>query len=125
LAAVRFHHQYPLVLGRGKVLRKGRGFSLEELKKAGIGLEEARRLGIYVDKRRSTVHQENIEVLQDLAELIRQGKASPSVKSKPADRFKVGSPARGRVFRGLTSAGKKSRGLFKVKRRRHPQHKWG
>ncbi len=125
MAAVRFHHKYPLVLGHGKVLRKGRGFSLGELKEAGIGLDEAGKLGIYVDKRRSTVHQENVEVLQDLSELIRQGKASPSVKSRPADRFKVGSPARGRAFRGLTSAGKKSRGFFKVKMRRHPQHKWG
>jgi large subunit ribosomal protein L13e len=125
LTASKFHHQYPLVLGRGKVLRKGKGFSLGELKEAGIGLEEARRLGVHVDRRRDTIHQENIEVLRDLAELIRQNKLPPPVKSRLAERFRTGSPAKGRVFRGLTSAGRKSRGLFKVKGRRHPQHKWG
>lgn len=117
-------HSYPTVLGKGKTPRKGRGFSLGELNEAGVSLEEARRLGIYVDKRRSTVHPENVEVLGDLADLIRQGRLFPQVKSKPAERGWMGSPARGRAFRGLTSAGKKSRGLRKVKLRRHPQHKW-
>jgi len=117
-------HQYPVVLGSRGTPRKGRGFSLGELREAGISLEEARRLGIYVDKRRDTVHPENVEVLGDLAELIRQGKLPPPVKSRPAERLRVGSPARGRAFRGLTAAGKKSRGLYKVKERRHPQHKW-
>lgn len=123
--ATRFHHQYPLVLGHGKVLRKGKGFSLGELKEAGIGLEEARRLGVHVDKRRGTAHPENVEVLRDLAELIRQNKLPPPVRYRLAERSRTGSPAKGRVFRGLTSAGRKSRGLFKVKERRHPQHKWG
>jgi len=118
-------HLFPLVLGHGGRPRKGKGFSLGELKEAGIGLDEARRLGIYMDKRRDTVHPENVEALKDIADLIRRGEMVPPVKSKPSERNAVGSPAKGRAFRGLTAAGKKSRGLFKVKWRRHPQHKWG
>ena len=118
-------YQYPLVLGSGRMVRKGRGFSVGELKEARISLEEARRLRIYIDQRRKTVHKENVEVLNDMVELIRRGELPPPVRSKPAERRRVGSPARGRAFRGLTAAGKRSRGLYKVKERRHPQHKWG
>jgi len=45
--------------------RKGRGFSLGELREAGLTPEKARKLGIYVDKRRKTVHPWNVEALKD------------------------------------------------------------
>jgi len=45
--------------------RKGRGFSLGELREAGLTPEKARKLGIYVDKRRKTVHPWNVEALRD------------------------------------------------------------
>jgi large subunit ribosomal protein L13e len=114
LEPLRVSHRFPVVLGYGKFksLRKGRGFSLGEIKKVGLTLGEAERLGIYVDKRRKTIHQENIEVLRDLVELVKSGAINPPVKSKPGERRKLGSPAWGRAFRGLTSAGKKSRGLM-------------
>jgi len=45
--------------------RRGRGFSLEELRAAGLTPSEAKRLEIYVDRRRGTAHPENIEVLKE------------------------------------------------------------
>jgi len=117
-------HNYPLVIGHTGRPRKGRGFSLGELREAGISLDKAKRLGLYIDKRRDTVHQENVEALKDLVELLEKGEIPPQVKSKPSERQRFGSPAKGRAFRGLTAAGKKSRGLYKVEYRRHPQHKW-
>ncbi len=51
---------------RGKRKRLGRGFSLGELKEAGISLTEAKRIGIPVDRRRKTVHAWNIEALKKL-----------------------------------------------------------
>jgi large subunit ribosomal protein L13e len=56
----------PLVLrflhGRNK-LRKGRGFSLDELKQAGLQESQARSMGIRIDPRRSTVHAQNVSSL--------------------------------------------------------------
>ncbi|MCE4601302.1 MAG: 50S ribosomal protein L13e [Desulfurococcales archaeon] len=52
--------------------RKGRGFSLGELKEAGLTPTEARKLGIRVDKRRKTVHPWNVEALKEYLKRIRE-----------------------------------------------------
>jgi ribosomal protein L13E len=46
--------------------RYGKGFSREELKKAGLSLREALRSGIPVDSRRRTAHEENVDSLKTL-----------------------------------------------------------
>lgn len=59
----------PLVLTstrKQKRKRIGKGFSLGELKEAGIDLLEARRKGIPIDRRRKTVHPWNVEALKKL-----------------------------------------------------------
>ena len=48
--------------GRNK-LRKGRGFSVDELKQAGLQESQARSMGIRIDPRRSTVHAQNVSSL--------------------------------------------------------------
>jgi large subunit ribosomal protein L13e len=56
----------PLVLTstkRFKRKRVGRGFSLGELERAGISIEEAKKLGIYIDRRRKSVHEWNVNAL--------------------------------------------------------------
>ncbi len=52
--------------------RRGRGFSLGELKEAGLTPQLARKLGIYVDKRRKTVHPWNVEALKDYIRRLRE-----------------------------------------------------
>jgi len=47
------------------IVREGRGFSLNELKEAGITVEAARRLGIPVDKRRRSCREENVKALRE------------------------------------------------------------
>ncbi len=45
-------------------LRIGRGFSIPEIREAGLSIEEARRLGIRIDKRRKTKWEWNVEALR-------------------------------------------------------------
>ncbi|MHA2024397.1 MAG: ribosomal protein L13e [Candidatus Thorarchaeota archaeon] len=54
--------------------KKGRGFSIEETKEAGLTIEDARRMGLLVDLRRKTTHPENVKALnqymKDLEKLV-------------------------------------------------------
>ncbi len=49
-------------------LRSGRGFSLSEIQKVGLDVRQVRKLGIYVDSRRRTLHEFNVETLKMLVE---------------------------------------------------------
>ncbi|KRX10174.1 hypothetical protein PPERSA_08577 [Pseudocohnilembus persalinus] len=55
----------PVVRGQtvryNRKLRIGRGFSLQELKAAGLGQQFARSIGIAVDHRRTNISQESLE----------------------------------------------------------------
>jgi len=99
------------------IIRKGRGFSLDELKEANISLKQALSFGIPVDLRRSTKYDENVQKLKklDIKELKSKKKKLKTLKPQSN---------RKRVFRGLTSAGKKMRGLRKDKLKLTHKHKW-
>ena len=59
----------PRLVKYGKVnlgLRVGSGFSLGELEAIGLDVSTARKLGLYVDVRRRSVRQENLELLKNL-----------------------------------------------------------
>ena len=95
------------VVRRGDKVRKGRGFSLDELVEAGLNAGEARHLGVPVDLNRSTCYPENIEALQ---KWVKEAKKDGIRISRPKQSSKA---KRGRAHRGLTSSGKKMRGLKK------------
>jgi len=54
----------PVVIHRGRK-REGKGFSLAELKAAGLNKLKAKKLGIAIDKRRKTCLEENINMLKE------------------------------------------------------------
>ena len=54
-----------LVVHRGR-RRRGRGFSIPELKKVGISIKAARKFGLWVDERRKSCYEENIEILKKI-----------------------------------------------------------
>jgi large subunit ribosomal protein L13e len=74
------HHIKPEVAKSHGKLRKGRGFSVEELKKAGIDKAEAKKLEIPLDKRRRTTHDQNVKAVKTFAEKAR---LKPKPKSQP------------------------------------------
>jgi ribosomal protein L13E len=71
--------------GNGKQ-RYGKGFSSEELKKAGLSLREAVRAGLPVDSRRKTVHEENVQVIKTFL-----GDKKPVSKPKGKSKSQVSS----------------------------------
>jgi len=58
----------PKVFKKSGKQRHGKGFSREELKRAGLSLKEALKFGIPVDFRRRTTHEENVEVVKTFLE---------------------------------------------------------
>jgi len=72
----------PKILKPNGKQRSGRGFSSEELKKAGLNPSEASRIGLPADFRRKTAHDENVEVIKAYAEK-KKAEAKPKPKPKP------------------------------------------
>ncbi len=78
------HHIKPQILKANEKQRLGKGFSREELKKAGINLLEARRIELPVDFRRRTSHDGNVEAIRAYAEHVKavhQPKPKPTPKA--------------------------------------------
>ncbi|MEM3640328.1 MAG: ribosomal protein L13e [Candidatus Bathyarchaeia archaeon] len=65
----------PIVFKKDGKQRIGKGFSREELKKAGLSLKGALNLGIPVDSRRRTVHEENVNAIKDFLKSEKNTKA--------------------------------------------------
>ena len=85
------HHIKPEILTPSGKQRSGKGFSLEELKKAGLNKAEAKRLEIPVDKRRKTSHNQNVKAVKAYAEKAKakaKKKAEAKAKQKPQPKTK-------------------------------------
>ncbi len=67
-----------MILKQDETQRKGRGFSPNELEKAGVNKLQARQLGLPVDYRRKTAHDENVETIKSHA-----SKAGAQAKNEP------------------------------------------
>ncbi len=80
------HHVKPKILKPDEKQRLGKGFSREELKKAGVNLAVARSIELPIDMRRRTVHDENVEAVKAYAaeeKNKRKTVEKPVVQEKP------------------------------------------
>jgi len=74
---------------RKRRVRTGRGFSRGELRKLNLSVREALKLGIPVDVRRSTAHDENIEILKSfISERLHLEKPTQPAESIPNGKLK-------------------------------------
>ncbi|MEZ0318741.1 MAG: ribosomal protein L13e [Pyrobaculum sp.] len=100
----------------------GKGFSVGELKAVGLTIEQARLLGLPVDERRETTWQQNVESLKKWLIDVLEGRVKPPDPALPkAIEIKR---KRGRAFRGLTSAGRRARGLVSTRYRETHNYKY-
>jgi large subunit ribosomal protein L13e len=81
-----------LIITKGGRQRAGKGFSIGEIKEAGLSIDEAKKLGIYIDKRRRSKHDFNVKALKNLISRVRKtlkkskgkaGKGQKKDQSKP------------------------------------------
>lgn len=100
----------------------GRGYSIGEIKAVGLTVKQARLLGIYVDERRDTVWDINIQRLKEWLEKVVKGEIQPPLPKLPKV-IKVKFKRR-RVFRGLTPSGRKMRGLVSTRLKETHKYKW-
>jgi large subunit ribosomal protein L13e len=83
------HHIKPTIHKPNGKVKAGRGFSPDELAKAGVNKLQARQMGLPVDWRRRTSHDENVENIKahaDKAKADAEAKAAvkPAVTEKKA-----------------------------------------
>jgi ribosomal protein L13E len=74
------HHIKPKIFKPDGKQRSGRGFSRDEIDKAGLDSAEAAKLGLPFDFRRKTAHDENVEAVKAYVE---KAKAETKLKPKP------------------------------------------
>jgi hypothetical protein len=106
-----------IVKQRGALIdttRKGRGFSESELREAGLSIHAAIRLGIRSDPLRRTKHQKNIDQLRLFLNSMDKDALKTRKVSNTRHRQTV-KPHKGRTHRGLTSSGKRTRGLLRTR----------
>ncbi|MBS7647141.1 MAG: ribosomal protein L13e [Candidatus Bathyarchaeia archaeon] len=84
------HIVRPLVFKKNGKQRTGKGFSLGELKEAGLNKKQALMLRIPVDSRRRTVHTENIENLKKILEKEGKSEKTKSKKEEAKEKTKRG-----------------------------------
>ena len=106
-----------------KPVREGRGYSVAEVRAAGLTVQEARLLGVYVDERRKSLHEDNVKRLIQWLKAVATGGIVPPPPKLP--QLHVTKPDRGKVFKGKTMAGRKVRGLLSLKYRYTHHYKWG
>jgi len=62
----KIYNQRPVVKSSNSKFRQGKGYSLAELKEAGLTILDAKRIGIYLDKRRKSCHSQNVQYLKSI-----------------------------------------------------------
>ena len=77
------HHMKAVITKQNGKQSVGRGFSLNELAKAGLTRQDAKKIGIPLDVKRKSVHEENVECICAHAKEAKEQAATKPVAAKP------------------------------------------
>ena len=78
------HHIKPTITKQNGKQKPGKGFSLNELKNAGVNKQQARQIGLPVDVKRKSAHDENVETIKAHAQKAKeQAQAKAEAKPQP------------------------------------------
>lgn len=70
------------IASKTRIHKIGRGFSKQELTKAGTNIGEALRLHLPVDLRRRTIHEENVQAVKAIIQKTKQSSKPHQKKPK-------------------------------------------
>ena len=73
----------------GNIVRNARGYSIEEMKDAGIDPKLANVSRIPLDRLRKSKHDENVELLKKIAPKLKEARAGKAKALKPKDQKKA------------------------------------
>jgi large subunit ribosomal protein L13e len=65
------HHIKPTITNQKGKPRNGKGFSINELKAAGVSKQQAQQAGLPVDVRRKSEHEENVSAIKAHAKKVK------------------------------------------------------
>jgi len=84
------HHIKAIITKRNGKKSESRGFSLTELKNAGLTKQDAMKIGIPLDVKRKSMHNENVETLKMHAEKAKaEAKPKePEIETQPEKKTK-------------------------------------
>ena len=74
------HHIVAVITKQNGKTKPSKGFSLNELKGAGLTLQDAKKLSIPLDIKRKSTHEENVQTLKSHVE-----KAKTEAAAKPKE----------------------------------------
>jgi hypothetical protein len=75
----------PTIVRRIHRLKKARGFSVGELREAGLNLTQARSMKVRTDERRSSVHAKNVEALKTFLTPVAEPAAPQPLEAAPVE----------------------------------------
>jgi ribosomal protein L13E len=85
------HHIIATITKQNGKQKPGKGFSVNELKEAGLTRQDARQIGFPVDGKRKSTHAGNVETIKAHAESHKEeakakAAASPAVKTEATEK---------------------------------------
>ena len=80
------HHMKAVITKQNGKQSIGKGFSLNELKEAGLNRQDAKKIGIPLDIKRKSLHDENVACIKAHAEKVKtEAAAKPKPKTQVAE----------------------------------------
>ena len=85
------HHIKAVITKQNGKQSTGRGFSPNELEKAGVNKQQAKQMGIPVDVKRKSAHDENIATIKAHAQKAKAEAKPKTPKTEPKPKKKAKS----------------------------------